>query len=1124
MEKRTAIIQILVSTALLWAVAATQAQTEDVSAVASECGVTVLTNLSQIVVAIDNPGLTYPQVFPYDAGFDPWDTWFADFSQLPEGLAAIQNYPGQEQNGVVFFPLRVIQYADTGETVLQYPYFGVELLWLPSPPNYQPFQPYNEKLSSYCQQTGRNPTNYEALISRGEWFLDPPRICMDLWVAPLACCAAFESNLEAQAEADAAAATTAQPSENSTLHAMGMGGGFMAMDDDGGGGDPCSITNETAPFSIVSVTMSGQGCTLQWTSCTDHVYIVQAEGSLTPTSSWTNVAWMFGANQTTSWTDTNAPAYQARFYQVARANPNTLNNGIPYGWAVNHDLDPLDTNLATEDPAGDGIDNLQKYQCGLDPLVPYVIPTPTTVSSGMFSNSASIPAAGAGVSYPWTVTNGTITTGQGTPNITWTPGNPGAATICVTLSNSSSCTVSICTNIAVTRAYYVDYSSGSDGNNGTNATIPWRHCPGDQQYGGFVSALHPGDTVFFKGGVQYVLAGDGGIPYGTGIGMYWSGSSNKPITYMSTNAWGTGRAIFTDNYSSNFIAAFYIYGSASNLVFNNLEFGPIGGTNSLPTMGSPSGNPGATTTPSNGVVFFDTNVGGVNFDAPLYFNVFNLCTQFQNTYIANAGTLSVNCTNTVASSPFVVTNTTFSIPAGGFVTSAIAFPPVTPATGWYTNAVTYYFSNGVVLVAQCIAAAALPPKNGYGIWAYYQMYNVTVENCYFHDLGYWQNAGPLSGNTVAGNGDCVQGFSSSGIRCSGGSGITVTNCEFTKVHTGVEINAGTNSSNISIVGNNLHDYIVWGIILDPTAGLIQNVNINNNLLHDAAWAFGPTYQTMMVTPNVSPPHQDPMYVYNPSNTQASVAGAILSNINIYANTWTTTHTNATMSADLYLEYAPSVNVYNNLFDAPNNGGYGASYPIDISWELNQGGTIRILNNTFLVNQPGANLVAAIEIGCGGYVNPPLMWPPNAYLQILNNVAYSFLTSVNEGDLFVVGTVTNQYPLAQWTIDYNDWNPQSGASDAYFWWNNSVGFNTNGGLSVERYVGFDAHGITNTPSFLSLAYGATTNSYLNKYSITNGPTVGVGTNLSGLNLPGLNADINGNPRPSSGAWDLGAYQH
>jgi hypothetical protein len=62
-------------------------------------------------------------------------------------------------------------------------------------------------------------------------------------------------------------------------------------------------------------------------------------------------------------------------------------------------------------------------------------------------------------------------------------------------------------------------------------------------------------------------------------------------------------------------------------------------------------------------------------------------------------------------------------------------------------------------------------------------------------------------------------------------------------------------------------------------------------------------------------------------------------------------------------------------------------------------------------------------------------------------------------------------------------------------------------------------------FVSLAYGTGTNSFSNNYGIqSNSPCVGAGMNLSGLNLPGLSADINGNPRPTSGPWDLGAYQH
>jgi hypothetical protein len=37
-------------------------------------------------------------------------------------------------------------------------------------------------------------------------------------------------------------------------------------------------------------------------------------------------------------------------------------------------------------------------------------------------------------------------------------------------------------------------------------------------------------------------------------------------------------------------------------------------------------------------------------------------------------------------------------------------------------------------------------------------------------------------------------------------------------------------------------------------------------------------------------------------------------------------------------------------------------------------------------------------------------------------------------------------------------------------------------------------------------------------------IGAGANLTGLNILALNTDLAGNPRPSSGAWDVGAYQY
>jgi hypothetical protein len=50
-------------------------------------------------------------------------------------------------------------------------------------------------------------------------------------------------------------------------------------------------------------------------------------------------------------------------------NLDAYNDGIPDAWAVTNGLNPFDPNLASEDPAGDGLTNLQKYEMGLNPQV-----------------------------------------------------------------------------------------------------------------------------------------------------------------------------------------------------------------------------------------------------------------------------------------------------------------------------------------------------------------------------------------------------------------------------------------------------------------------------------------------------------------------------------------------------------------------------------------------------------------------------------------------------------------------------------------------------------------------------------------------------------------------------------
>ncbi len=137
----------------------------------------------------------------------------------------------------------------------------------------------------------------------------------------------------------------------------------------------------------------------------------------------------------------------------------------------------------------------------------------------------------------------------------------------------------LCAARLTAATYYVDYATGSDLHAGTATTTPWQHCPGDPTATGVAAGtvLNPGDTVIFKGGVTYHLAGAGGIS------LPWNGAAGSPITYDGNSAgtWGVGRARFTNQHGAE-LTAFLAANPAAYLVFRNLEIGAIGGSATLP--------------------------------------------------------------------------------------------------------------------------------------------------------------------------------------------------------------------------------------------------------------------------------------------------------------------------------------------------------------------------------------------------------------------------------------------------------------------------------------------------------------------------------------------------------------
>ncbi len=78
------------------------------------------------------------------------------------------------------------------------------------------------------------------------------------------------------------------------------------------------------------------------------------------------------------------------------------------------------------------------------------ITAPSSVYTNSTGNTASVPDAGGGASYVWTITNGTITTGQGTRSITWSAGTVSPITIGVTVTGVDGCQCTSSVQVTVT--------------------------------------------------------------------------------------------------------------------------------------------------------------------------------------------------------------------------------------------------------------------------------------------------------------------------------------------------------------------------------------------------------------------------------------------------------------------------------------------------------------------------------------------------------------------------------------------------------------------------------------------------------------------------------------------------
>jgi hypothetical protein len=122
-----------------------------------------------------------------------------------------------------------------------------------------------------------------------------------------------------------------------------------------------------------------------------------------------------------------------------------------------------------------------------------MITVATNFVNATTTNTASVASAGTGAAYAWTLSNGTILSGQGTTNITWTATINCTNKITVTVTTAAGCASTCSTNVTVNGpAGFCTWTPGG-----------WGAPPNGNNVATFLTNLFP--TVYGSGG--FVIGG-----------------------------------------------------------------------------------------------------------------------------------------------------------------------------------------------------------------------------------------------------------------------------------------------------------------------------------------------------------------------------------------------------------------------------------------------------------------------------------------------------------------------------------------------------------------------------------------------------------------------------------------
>jgi hypothetical protein len=373
--------------------------------------------------------------------------------------------------------------------------------------------------------------------------------------------------------------------------------------------------------------------------------------------------------------------------------------------------------------------------------------------------------------------------------------------------------------------------------------------------------------------------------------------------------------------------------------------------------------------------------------------------------------------------------------------------------------------------------------------------------------GFIQNTLNGSSGATCPGGACTYQQSSEGIYTVGGN-VTIENLGIYNLYIHISSDSSIDQTTLNAIhfagandvftGNTIHD-VGWALYNVYGAGDSATVSGNTIYNIDHGWALTTYGSVVSAGPFIfngntvygyaawdtpgGDYHHDGLHCYT-SGTGGTPAH--ISSLQIYNNKWGTSGSvGVSITAHVFLE---------------GGSGSGAT-PCDDSTSLNY-----IYNNVFVGDQPSNNGLPGLFSGHNYVFNNTIISTAGTG----SGLCYASNSDISAVD-FRNNAVTGCNQLVAittpFTPNYNTYG--NGGSNAFVC--NSNYYNASQFASWQSCVAGDANS----------SYNASLSLNTDGSPQSGSPVINAGTNLTSLGITPLNSDINGNARPSSGAWTTGA---